>query len=384
MKAIAVIPGQAGSVHLAELPKPRLDEVPEGRGVMVRVLSVGLDGTDKEINAAAYGAAPPGSSFLVVGHESLGVVEQVGPNVSEVQPGDRVVATVRRPGNSVYDSIGMQDFTTDDTYHEHGISLLHGFLTEHYVDDARYLVKVPAGLGESAVLLEPTSVAEKGIAQAYEIQRRIRVWPPRRAAVLGAGPLGLLATMIMRLRGLQVTTLGLDEPPYLNSEMTEALGARYVSTRSTTLTQLSEREGAFDLIFEATGFSPLVFEAMGALARNGVLILSSVTGGERRADVPADQLNLGFVLGNKVMVGTVNASRADFETGVRDLALMHAQDASWLERFVTHRVMGLDGYPEAFEMLNQRSGTIKVVVEVAADEARTHAAGMTRSAPAVG
>jgi threonine dehydrogenase-like Zn-dependent dehydrogenase len=204
MKAIAAIPGQANSVHLAELPRPRLNEVPEGRGVLVRVLRVGLDGTDKEINAAAYGAAPPGSSFLVLGHESLGVVEQVGPAVSELRPGDHVVATVRRPGNSSYDGIGLQDFTTDDTYHEHGISTLHGFLTEHYVDDARYLVKVPAGLGEVAVLLEPTSVAEKGITQAYEIQRRLRIWSPKRAAVLGAGPLGLLAAMILRLRGLDV------------------------------------------------------------------------------------------------------------------------------------------------------------------------------------
>jgi threonine dehydrogenase-like Zn-dependent dehydrogenase len=379
-----VNPGQAGSVHLAELPRPRLDEVPEGRGVLVRVLSVGLDGTDKEINAAAYGAAPPGSSFLVLGHESLGVVEQVGPGVTEVRPGDRVVATVRRPGNSLYDSIGLQDFTTDDTYHEHGISTLHGFLTEYYVDDARYLVKVPAGLGESAVLLEPTSVAEKGIAQAYEIQRRLRVWSPRRAAVLGAGPLGLLASMILRLRGLQVTTLGLDEAPYLNSAMAEALGARYLSTRKTSLTQLSEQEGPFDLIFEATGFSPLVFEAMAALAKNGVLVLSSVTGGDRQAEVPADKLNLGFVLGNKVMVGTVNASRADFEAGVRDLAMMHAQDSRWLQRFITHRVKGLDGYSEAFEMLNQRSGTIKVVVEVAAEESRMQAAGISRSTSAGG
>ncbi|MBJ7600575.1 MAG: glucose dehydrogenase [Candidatus Nephthysia bennettiae] len=384
MKAIAVIPGQAGSVHLAELPRPRLNEIPEGRGVLVRVLSVGLDGTDKEINAASYGAAPPGSRFLVLGHESLGVVEQVGPGVTEVQTGDRVVATVRRPGNSLYDSIGLQDFTTDDTYHEHGISTLHGFLTEYYVDDARYLVKVPVGLGEAAVLLEPTSVAEKGIAQAFEIQRRLRVWSPRRAAVLGAGPLGLLATMILRLRGLQVTTLGLDEPPYLNSEMAEALGARYLSTRKTSLARQSEQEGPFDLIFEATGFSPLVFEAMGALAKNGVLVLSSVTGGDRQTEVPADRLNLGFVLGNKVMVGTVNASRADFEAGVRDLAMMHAQDPDWLQRFITHRVRGLDGYPEAFEMLNQRSGTIKVVVEVAPEESRMQAAGMLRSTRASG
>ena len=382
MKAVAAIPGRSGSVHLTELPPPRLDEVPGGRGVLVRVLSVGLDGTDREINDAEYGVAPPGADFLVLGHESLGVVEEVGDRVTEVVPGDHVVATVRRPGTSQYDAIGLQDFTTDDAYHEHGISTLHGFLTERYVDDAQYLVKVPAGLGETAVLLEPMSVAEKGIAQAYEIQRRLRVWSPRRAAVLGSGPLGLLATMILRLRGLQVTTFGLDEPPYLNSEMAEALGARYVSTRRMSLSRFAEEEGGFDLIFEATGFSPLVFEAMAALAKNGVLVLSSVTGGDRKAEVPADALNLGFVLGNKVMVGTVNASRADFEAGVRDLAMMQAQDPTWLRRFITHRVSGLERYEEAFQLLKQRSGTLKVVVEVADGElasAMSGASGATEA-----
>src|SRR5215213_8074008 len=182
MKAIAVYPGKPGSVHLAELQAPSLSEIPNGRGVLVRVLRVGVDGTDKEINAAEYGEAPEGYDFLVLGHESFGRIEAVGPNVSEVKPGDYVVATVRRPGASIYDLIGTNDMTTDDNYTERGIKQLHGFLTEYYVDDAEFIVRVPQGLKEVGVLLEPTSVVEKGIAQAYEIQRRLRVWKPKRAA----------------------------------------------------------------------------------------------------------------------------------------------------------------------------------------------------------
>src|SRR5919199_4078056 len=202
MKAIAVFPGKPDSIHLAELPKPSVDEVPDGRGVLVKVLRVGVDGTDKEINAAEYGAAPPGYEFLIIGHESFGRVEAVGPKVTELAPGDYVVATVRRPGSSIYDRIGTYDMTTDDTYYERGINLRHGFLTEYYVDDPEYIVKVPAGLREVGVLLEPTTVVEKGIAQAYEIQRRLRVWRPMRAAVIGAGTIGLLATLVLRLRGV--------------------------------------------------------------------------------------------------------------------------------------------------------------------------------------
>jgi threonine dehydrogenase-like Zn-dependent dehydrogenase len=183
---------------------PGLDEIPDGRGVLVRLLRCGVDGTDKEINAAEYGAAPDGYDFLVIGHENFGRVEAVGPNVTELEPGDYVVATVRRRGSSVYDQIGTYDMTTDAVYYERGVSRRHGYLTEYYVDDPEYIVKVPAGLRNVAVITEPLSVPEKGIIQAYEIQRRLRVWQPRKAAVLGAGTIGLLATLILRLRGLEV------------------------------------------------------------------------------------------------------------------------------------------------------------------------------------
>src|SRR5437868_10346122 len=162
MKAISVFPGKPNSVHLADTPKPSLDQVPNGRGVLVKVLRVGVDGTDKEINAAEYGAAPPGFDFLITGHESFGRVVEIGPNVTELAVGDYVVATVRRPGSSIYDLIGTYDMTTDATYYERGINLRHGYLTEYYVDDPEYIVKVPAGLKEVGVLLEPTSIAEKG------------------------------------------------------------------------------------------------------------------------------------------------------------------------------------------------------------------------------
>src|SRR5881227_864266 len=151
MKAIAVHPGKAGSIHLVNVPKPAVDQVPDGRGVLVRVLRVGVDGTDKEINAAEYGAAPSGFDFLVIGHEGFGRVEAVGPNVTELKPGDYVVATVRRPGRSIYDLIGTNDMTTDDTYFERGINLRHGYMSEYYVDDAEFIVKVPQGLKEVGV-----------------------------------------------------------------------------------------------------------------------------------------------------------------------------------------------------------------------------------------
>ena len=134
MKAVAVFPGEPDSAHVTDVPKPSIEEVPQGRGVLVRVLRVGLDGTDREINAGEYGAAPAGSDFLILGHESFGRVEEVGERVTELSVGDYVVARVRRAGDSLYDRIGMPDMTTDDAYCERGISRVHGFLTEYYVE----------------------------------------------------------------------------------------------------------------------------------------------------------------------------------------------------------------------------------------------------------
>lgn len=365
MKAIGVFPGKPGSVHLADAPKPSLDQVPNGRGVLVKVLRVGVDGTDKEINAAEYGAAPPGFDYLILGHEGLGRVDAVGENVSEFKPGDYVVATVRRPGTSIYDLIGTNDMTTDDTYYERGINLRHGYLTEYYVDDAEFIVKIPQGLKQVAVLLEPTTVVEKGIYQAYEIQRRLKVWKPRKAAVMGAGTIGLLATLVLRLRGLDVTTFARTPKPYLNADLIEELGARYVPTNKTPIKEAAEMHGPFDLIVECTGNSSVVFDAMQALGKNGVLVLTSVTGGDHKVEIPADKINLDFVLGNKVMVGSVNANREYFELGVRDMSQAELEYPGWLGKLLTDPVKGLENYGELFKKLTSPNGAIKVFCEVA-------------------
>jgi threonine dehydrogenase-like Zn-dependent dehydrogenase len=208
---------------------------------------------------------------------------------------------------------------------------------------------------------------EKGIAQAYEIQRRLRVWHPLKVAVMGAGTIGLLAALALRLRGLDVTVFGRTAKPYLNSDLIEALGARYESTVTLPILDGAKKYGPFDLIFEATGASPVVFESMQALAKNGVLVLSSVTGGDKKIEVPADRINLEFVLGNKVMVGTVNANREYFEMGVKDLAQAEAQYPGWLSQLLTHPVKGLENWKQLIDTLTNAKGAIKAYCEVAED-----------------
>lgn len=365
MKAIAVIPGKANSAHLREVPKPHVSDIPKGRGVLVKILRVGVDGTDKEINAAEYGAAPMGDDYLIIGHESFGVIEAVGPNVTELKPGDYVAATVRRPGHSFYDEIGTYDMTTDDEYFERGINLRHGYLTEYYVDDPEYIIKVPGVCKNIGVLMEPLSIAQKGIVQAYEIQRRLKIWRPRKAAVMGTGTLGLLAALSLRLRGLDVTAFGRNIPPYKNSDLIAELGARYISTTEMSITDTAKKHGPFDLIFEGTGNSGVVFETAENLGKNGILILTSITGGGQKREIPADKINLDFVLGNKVMFGTVNANREYFETGAKDLTMAVSQFPGWLPKLLTHPVKGLENFDQMMTYLTTAKDAIKVYVEIA-------------------
>jgi threonine dehydrogenase-like Zn-dependent dehydrogenase len=369
MKAIAVYPGKAHSMHLEEIPQPQVTDISTGRGVLVKVLRVGVDGTDKEINEALYGQAPEGENFLITGHENVGRVIAVGPDVpATIQPGSYVVATVRRPGQSIYDQIGLQDMTIDDVYYERGINLRHGYLTEYYVEDANYIVTLPPTLREVGVLLEPLTVAQKGVNQAFEIQRRLKVWQPQRAAVIGAGTIGLFAALAFRLRGLEVTTYSRRIPPYFNSTLLEEIGAHYVSSHEKTLAEVAAKSGPFDLIFEATGFSPLVFQAAEVLGKNGVLVLSGITGGDTKAEINADKINQSFVLGNKVMVGTVNASRTDFVSGVNDMVKAEALYPGWLKKLLTTKISGLENYAEMLRHLTEDKEAIKVFVEVALEE----------------
>jgi glucose 1-dehydrogenase len=282
-----------------------------------------------------------------------------------VKPGDYVTATVRRPGGSIYDQIGTYDMTSEETYYERGINLRHGFLTECFVDDEEYIVKVPRGLKHLHVLMEPMSCAAKAVQQAFEVQRRMRVWRPETAFVLGAGQIGLLTTLILKLRGLNVYTIARGKPPSLKSEIVDGLEAHYVSTAETPLPKLAEKAGKADLIVDATGSSQLAFDAMEALGHNGVLVWTSITGGDRRVDVPSDRINLDWVLGNKLLLGSVNANREHFESGIKDLALGEVMYPGVIQKILTHPVDGLDGYQEMMRLLVEDNSALKVYVNVA-------------------
>lgn len=360
MKAVAVTPGKKHSARVIDVPAPR----PGPHEVLVRVQRIGIDSTDVEIDRAEYGEAPAGSDFLVIGHECVGVVERVGEAVDELAVGDHVVPMVRRPDDCKACTAGEPDMCLRGDYTERGIKGAHGFLTERFVEQPRYLVRVPAELAELGVLLEPLSISEKGLRHAWAIQRRMRYWEPRRALVLGAGPIGVLAAMLLRLRALE-TYVFARTPSAETTAVLGQIGATYVAKHDEQgravrhLGELPDELGPFDVVIEATGSAQVAMGAMRILGVNGVLILTSVTGGETSLELCASCVNLDLVLGNRAVFGTVNAAREDFEHGVHDLVAAEERWPGWLHGLTT-RAVPLAQFRDAFE---RRPDDLKVVIE---------------------
>jgi len=357
MHAVAVTPKQPGSARQVELPIPT---TAPGMALM-RVLEVGIDGTDTEINEGLYGEPPPGAPFLVIGHEALSVVEAVGEGVSGFKPGDLVVSTVRRPDNCPNCLAGESDMCLFGTYTERGIKGAHGYMGEYYSETPAFMVKIPPALRPFAVLLEPLSIVEKATFQAWTIQQRM-VWEPKRAVVLGAGTIGILCTLLLRLRGLEVHVYAKSAPESLQGRILTDLGATYQSVDDHPVTGIKDALGQIDFILEGTGNSSVAFEAMAQLGTNGVLCLTGVSAGNRSIEIPADVINLQMVLGNRVTFGSVNANRRYFEMG-----LEHFQQAerTWpgiFERLITRRVP----FGDFQSALDRRPEDIKTLLTIAA------------------
>jgi threonine dehydrogenase-like Zn-dependent dehydrogenase len=356
MRAVAVTPMRAGSARQVELPIPT---VTRDTAVM-RVLEVGIDGTDMEINGGLYGEAPPGSDFLVIGHEALSVVEAVGEGVLGFTPGDLVVSTVRRPDDCPNCRAGESDMCLFGKYTERGIKGAHGYMGEYYAETPAYMVKIPPALRPFAVLLEPLSIVEKATLQAWKIQERM-LWQPLRAVVLGAGQIGILCTILLRLRGLEVHVYAKSPADSLQGRILRSLGATYASVDDHPVTGIGEELGQIDFILEATGNSSVAFEAMPQLGNNGVLCLTGVSAGNRSIEIPADVINLHMVLGNRVAFGSVNANRRYFELGVQHFQQAERQWPGIFERLITRRVP----FDDFMSALDRRPEDIKTLLTIA-------------------
>ncbi len=347
MRALTVVPGKAGSARLEEVPEP-----PASDGeVLVQTHAVGVCGTDREILSGRYGWAPPGAERLILGHESIGRVLEA-PAGSGFAPGDWVVGIVRRPDPVPCAScaVGEWDMCRNGRYTERGIKSLNGYGSERYRISPGYCVKVDPGLGALGVLLEPASVLAKAWDHTGRIGARAH-WNPRCALVTGAGPIGLLAALMAKQRGLDVHVLDrVTEGP--KPELVRALGATYHTGA------IKEVGLEWDVVMECTGVGALLFDAVDSAAAGGIVCLTGVSSAGRTIPVDPGALNREIVLENEVVFGSVNANRMHYELGAAALA---KADPAWLSRIVTRRVP-LERWQEAFE---RRPGDVKTILTFA-------------------
>ncbi len=368
MKATAVFPKER-QLRVVDHPEPRLLAPTQ---VVLRILEVGLCGTDREIASFQYGTPPDDSPYLVMGHEALAEVVEVGTSVRRLSPGDLVVPTVRRPCRDVdcrACAMGRPDFCLTGKYTQRGIRGAHGYLAEQVVDEMRYLHHVPRELRDVAVLAQPLGIAEQAIAQLEDVQRRLP-WthmPPdsggltweSQAVVLGAGPVGVLGALALVVRGWHVTVFS-REARGEKSRLVESFGIGYATEKDETIADLAHRLGNVDVIFEATGASPIAYEAMQSLGANGVFIFTGIPG--RKSPVPRElsKLMQGMVMKNQVLFGTVNPGGDAYRAAVQDLALFSRRWPQVLPKLVTDR----RPLEESPDLLRSPARGIKEVVAI--------------------
>ncbi len=345
MKAIAVFPAKK-EIRLINHDLPRITKPTE---VKVRILEVGVCGTDRDICAFQYGAPPIGCEYLIIGHESLGEVVEVGPEVSRIAVGDLVVLMVRRPchhADCFACRCDRQDFCITGDFTERGIKEVHGFMAEFVVDDEKYLNRVPHKLRDIAILTEPLTIAEKALIQIWQVQQRLP-WGPHpagqkpgychKAVVLGAGPVGLLGMMLLLKAGFETYVYSLDGVSSPIASLVTSVGGKYISSGTSHPQDLSKQVGNIDLVYEATGAAQISFEVMEVLGVNSVMVFTGIPGLKGPINIDADLIMRNLVLKNQIVFGTVNASRSAFENAVRDLGYFNEKWPKAVRSLITGR-----------------------------------------------
>ncbi len=371
MKAVAVFPG-AHEVRLVSEEEPRIVRPDQ---VKLRMLEVGICGTDKEICAFEYGTPPPSSEHLVLGHESLAEVAEVGPAVTGVKVGDLVVTTVRRPcahPECQACRSGSPDFCSTGDFAESGIKERHGFMAEMVVEEERYLNVVPRELRAVAVLVEPLTIAEKALTQGWWVQQRLP-WlhdariaeggaRGHRAAVLGAGAVGILGAMALLRAGFETYVYARTPAPNAKSRLVESLGARYLSADPAVADDLAALRGTVEVIYEAVGDPKVTAEMLGLLGANGICLLTGVPGRPEPFEVVGGPRMRDLVLRNQVVLGIVNAGKEAYTAAIRDLGAFVERWPEEVRSLIAHR------YPveEHREPLLGRAGGIKNTLAFAA------------------
>ncbi len=365
IKAIVLQPGTK-NLRLADWKEPIIQKESE---IKAKVLRVGICGTDREEASGGRADSPPGEKELVIGHEMLGQVVEIGKKVTRFKVGDFVVITVRRGcGACAPCHLNRSDMCLTGNYTERGIKGAHGFHSHFVVDDESFALKIPPEIAEIGVLTEPMSVVQKAIEEAGLIQKSrlpsLQNSPNwlqgKKVLVAGLGPIGLLACLVLRLKGATLFGLDIISPDSPRAKILTAIGGTYINDRTITPEKFRKDHPDLSLIFDAAGIAKLDFDLIDLLGINGVFVLTGVPGDQRLVSVDGAKLMRQMVLRNQVMLGSVNESIHHFELGIKDLQSAFHKWPGVVEKLITQRYPYTD-FQKA--LTTHTADEIKVVIE---------------------
>jgi threonine dehydrogenase-like Zn-dependent dehydrogenase len=347
MRALCLEPGKPHSARVDDVPEPAESD----GALLVKTLAAGICGTDREMIAGRYGWPPPHHDHLVIGHESLGQIEQAPPS-SGFQAGDLVVGIVRRPDPVPcrYCARGEWDMCCNGRYTERGIKQRDGYASERFRLEPEFAVKISSELGLVGVLLEPASIVAKAWGHVERIGRRSSGWQPRTALVTGAGPVGLLAALMARQRGFDVHVFDqVTAGP--KPQLVRDLGGVYHAGDLSAIANLEP-----DVVIECTGAGPVIADVLPRCAASGVVCLAGVSAGGHGISLDLEGISRRLVLRNIAVFGSVNANRSHYQAAAKALA---DADRAWLLRLITRRV-ALSRWSEALDL---RPDDVKVILD---------------------
>lgn len=344
----AVVMREPGSVAIEEIDKP----VPGQGEVLVRLVATGLCHTDKMIADGGFPAALP----LVLGHEGAGIVEQVGPGVDGVVPGDHVVMSIvvscgscfqcdigNRPICEVASAMAPGGLMLDgSTRLRHGDEELHSFLCQSSLAEYAVIPESAAVAVDKDIPLKVASVLACGAGTGYgAVVRRANVYPGASVVVVGCGGVGLTAVMAARAQGA-TTIIGVD-PSADARKLAESVGATHTldpsSSRILREVNALTRERGADFAFDVVG-KPGTLELTVQCARPGGNVVA-IGLGDASTECELDLYSL--IVLQKRVTGTVGGSlspRVDVPAALR----LFADGRLPLDALITETV-SLDDVP---------------------------------------
>ncbi|MFC1945147.1 alcohol dehydrogenase catalytic domain-containing protein [Chloroflexota bacterium] len=371
MRAIGIIEG-LNKAKIMDLEKPQIHE---SNDVLIEVKFVGISEIDRRFAQGETFIAPEGFDFLILGHEVMGRVIEVGPSVVNLQIGDNVVLTSRRNcGKCTECERDNTDLCLSGLYSERGIRGAHGFMAEYILEKEKYIVKIPEAIEDIAILLSPLSIAEKIVTSIVSFGHRMdnpKPWPEhayhdpdwgmeKTAVVVGGNSTAILTALLLRLKSVNTFLLSNRIGTSKIQRLVESAGIKYYETSvNESCEHFSQKIGRTDTVIDCSGEAEFNINLLDLLGNSGAFVTSTIPSINLKNNVNINRFMLDRLIRNQGMFGCISANRRYLESAINDLILLKEQFTEPINGIITDKIP-FSNYESAFSALENTS--IKVIL----------------------